>query len=88
MTGATTPSSNAGIDRRHLPVIAAAAATVAHRHVRLRRVAVIAAGTAAAMAPARGVRGRRVIMLRRDGPDAWVTRGRVSLMASHSPHLH
>jgi hypothetical protein len=76
------------IDRRHLAVIAAAAATVAQRQVRLRHVAVLAAGAAAAMVSSRGVRGRRVIMLRRDGPDAWVTRGRVSLMASHSPHLH
>jgi hypothetical protein len=76
------------IDRRHLAVIAAAAATVTQRRVRLRHVAALAAGAAAAIAQARGVRGRRVIMLRRDGPHAWVTQGRVSLMGSHRPHLN
>ena len=69
-------------------VIAAAAAAVAQRGVRLRHVAVLAAGAAAAIARAGGVRGRRVILLRPDGPDPWVVRGRVSLMTSRSPHLH
>jgi len=69
-------------------VLTAAAATVAERAVRLRRVAVLAATAAATVAQPKGVRGRPVVRIGRDGPDPWVTRGRVSLMTSHSPHLH
>lgn len=89
ISGQTAAAPAAGsIDRRHLVVLAAAAAAVAERSVRLRRVAVLAATAAATIAQPKGVRGRPVVRIGGEGPDPWVTRGRVSLMTSHSPHLH
>ena len=73
--------------RRHLPVIAATAATIAQRQVRLRRVAVVAAATAATALAGRLPRGRRVILLRDRDNGPWVTRGRVRAMMPHRRDL-
>ncbi len=67
-------------------MIAAAAATVCERDVRLRRVAVIAAAAVAAGAGGNipgAVAGRRhVVLLGRDGVSPWVSRGRIRVMTS------
>ena len=74
--------------QRHLPVLAATAAAVVNRQVRLRKVAVLAAAAAAVnIAGGRGPRGRRIVQYRRETAVPWVTRGRVQVMTSHSPHL-